>query len=135
LPWASAAAGIGAFCRCDQLQQFLRIVQPLLKFRSQCLRGDLRRHANIACQRIGRDKFHFVNSDRALFAGAVQRFFDLLRYILGFRSGHRKGTHQTREVFDRHILGKVQAGQTCRGKELPEAAFRLPCFQWYSVQQ
>ena len=47
--WFSwSAATFRAFCRRDQLQQFLRIVQPLLELWPQCLRRDLRRDADIS---------------------------------------------------------------------------------------
>src|SRR5450755_3107715 len=60
-----SATGVRAFCRCNQLQQLLRIVQPLFEFWSQGLRCNLRRDAHIARQRIGSDELHFINSDRA----------------------------------------------------------------------
>ncbi len=106
------AACVGAFRRCNQLQQFLRIVQPLLEFRAQGLRRDLRCHADVASQRVGRHKFHFIDLDRAALAFVVERFFDLLGYILGFGPSDRKGAHQPGEVFDRYLFGEVQAGQS-----------------------
>ena len=58
---ASAAARVRAFRRGDQLQQLLRIVQPLLEFRSQSLRRNLRRHADVPGERVGRHKLHFID--------------------------------------------------------------------------
>ena len=107
----------------------------MLEFRSQGLRRDLRRHADVAGQRIGRHKLHFIDLDRALLASAAQRFFDLLGHVLGFGASHRKSAHQPGEVFDGHIFGEVQAGQTGRAQELPKAAFRLSGFQRNSIQQ
>ena len=56
---------VRAFRGGDQLQQLLRIVQPLLEFRSQRLSCDLGCDAHIAGQRIGRNELHFINLDRA----------------------------------------------------------------------
>ena len=85
----ASAAGVGALRRCNQLQQLLRIVQPLLEFRSEGLRRDLRRHADVAGQRISRHKFHFIDLDCALSAAVAEGFFDLLGDVLRFGTSQR----------------------------------------------
>ena len=87
--------------------------------------GDLRRHADVAGQRVGRYKFNFIDFDRASLARDIQSFFDLLGYVLGFRSRDRKGAHQAGKVLNSNVFREMQAGQTGRGQELAEAAFRL----------
>ncbi len=132
---ASAACGVRALRRCNQLQKLLGIIQPLLELWSQGLRRDLGCHADITGQRIGRHKLHFIDLDRALFCSAVECFLDLLGHILGFGASYGKGAYQAGKVFDGHIFGKVQAGQAGRTQELPKAAFGLSGFQRNSIQQ
>src|SRR5262249_39901171 len=43
-----SAGGVRTFGRSNQLQKFLRIIQPLLELWTECLRGDLRRDADVA---------------------------------------------------------------------------------------
>src|SRR6266536_291644 len=47
---------LGAFGGGDQLQKFLRLVQPLPKLRSQGLRGNLRGYADLSRRRVRRDE-------------------------------------------------------------------------------
>jgi hypothetical protein len=84
---------------------------------------------------VSRYKFHFIDLDRALFAFAVERFFDLLGHILCFGPSHRESAHQAGEVFESHVFREVQAGQAGRAQELPKAAFGLSRFQRNSIQQ
>ena len=62
---ATASASVRTFGGRDELQQLLRIIQPLLELRSQRLRRNLRRDAHVAGQRIGGDELHFVDLDGA----------------------------------------------------------------------
>ena len=107
---ATASAGVCAFGSRNQLQQLLRIIQPLLELWSQGLRRDLRGDTHIAGQRIGSYKLYFIDLDRAALLARAESFFDLLGNILGFRSGNSEGAHQADEVFLSHVFGEVQAG-------------------------
>ena len=62
------SARAGAFGGSDQLEQFLRIIQPLPEFWAEGLRGNLRGYAYIASQRVGRDELYFVDFDGAVLA-------------------------------------------------------------------
>ena len=88
----SAAAALGlrrlrhcrlrAFGGGNQLQKFLRIVQPLLEFWPETLRRNLGGDGHVAGGRVGGNKFHFINSDRCLFTIAkavLDLFGDILR--------------------------------------------------------
>jgi hypothetical protein len=86
----------------------LGIVKPLLEFWPKSLRGDLCGHGYFSRGGIGRDEFDFINTDgRCL--GIAQRFLDLLGEILGLRTAHREGAHQSSKVFERNLAGKVNA--------------------------
>ena len=61
----SATARVCAFGSSNQLQQFLRIVQPRLELGAKRLRGDLRRDADVARQRIGCHELYFIDLDCA----------------------------------------------------------------------
>ena len=129
-------AGVRAFGRGDQLQQFLRIIQPLLEFRPERLGRDLSGDADIPGQRIGRHKLHFINLDRAAqLAAGTERFFDLLGNVLCFRSGNCESAYQAGEVLDRYVFGEVQAGQSGSVEQLRETALGIPGFEWNAIEQ
>ena len=73
----AATAGTRAFGRGDQLQQFLRIIQPLFEFRAQSLGGNLRRDGYIGRARVSGHKFDFIDPDCGLFV-VPERILDLL---------------------------------------------------------
>ncbi len=49
--------------RRDQLQELLWIIQPILEFRTQGLRRQLRRHGEFAGYRIRGDELNLINAD------------------------------------------------------------------------
>ena len=124
-----STARIRPFGSGDQLQQFLRIIQPLLELRSQRLRRNLRRDADITGQRIGGHKLHLIDSDAAARFICAQSFLNLPRDILALRSGDRKSAHQANKIFLCHVLGKMQARQACRGQQSRKTAFGISGFQ------
>ena len=131
---AGYTAALRAFRGRNQLQEFLRIVKPLLEFRAQGLGRNLGCDADLAGRRIGRDKSYFVDADRSGLA-VPEGALDLFDHILGPRSAHGEGPHQ----LDKFVLGdlvrKMDTGQARRGQQLSEAALRLPRLQGNSVQQ
>ena len=121
--------------RCgDQLQKFLRIIQPFFEFRSQSLRRNLCRHAYVRRARIRRHKLHFIDPNRRSLA-VTERVFNLLHHILSLGSTHGKGANQAGKIVNRHSLGKLNTGQTSRGKKLSKTAFRLSGLERDSIQQ
>ena len=76
------AAALRAFRGRDQLQKFLRIIQPLLEFRAQRLGRNLGCNADLAGRRIGRDKPYFVDPDRSCLA-VPEGALDLFDHVLG----------------------------------------------------
>ena len=62
-PLEAITAETRAFSRRDQLQQLLRIVQPLFELGTKRLRGDLCRHADFTRGRIGCHELHFIDLD------------------------------------------------------------------------
>ena len=79
-------------CGGDQLQELLRIVEPLLKFRPKALRGKLRGHRDFAGGGIGGHKFHFVDANgRSL--GVAEAFLDLLGKILRLGAANSESAH------------------------------------------
>ncbi len=131
----AATPRVRAFGSRDQLQQFLRIIQPLLEFRSESLGRDLRRDADIPGQRIGRYELHFINLDGAALLVRAERFFDLLRDILRFRPRDGEGAHQANEIFLSHVFGEMQAGQPGSGQQRGKAALGVPRFQRNAIEQ
>ena len=69
----------------DELQQLLRVMQPLFELRSQGLCGNLRRERNVAGPRIGGDEADLVNADRGLLVVA-ECVFDVFDDVLRFRA-------------------------------------------------
>ncbi len=134
LPGASPGSALRAFGGRDQLQQFLRIIEPLLEFRAQGLGRDLGRNADLAGGRIGGHKPHFVDADRGALA-VSKSVLDLFDHVLGSGSAQGESPHQLGEFFLRDLVGKMDAGQTGGGQQLREAAFRLPGLQRSAVQQ
>ena len=92
----------------DQLQHFLRIVQPLLEFGAERLRCELRGDGNFSGRGIGGDELHFVDFDGRILVFA-ERLLELLGEILRLRSAHGKGGDQTGKVIERNLGGKMNA--------------------------
>ena len=130
-----SASRVRAFRGCDQLQQFLRIVQPLLEFGAERLCRDLRRNAHIAGQRVGSHELHFINLDGAAFFVFAQRFLDLLGNVLRLRSRNRECADQAREVFDGDVFREVKAGQSCGRQQRRKAALRVSGFERDPIEQ
>ena len=120
--------------RSDQLQHFLRVVQPLFEFRAERLCRQLCRHGNFSGRRISRDKLYFVNFDGGVLVIA-QRFFKLPGEVLRLRSAHRESGDQAGKVLEGNLAGKMNAGQTGRRQQLSEASFGLPCLKRGAVKQ
>ena len=131
---APSTAAARAFGRGNELQQFLRIVQPLLEFGAQRLGSNLRRDGYVSVAWISRYKFDLVDPNRRLFV-IPERILDLLDHVLSFGTAHGKGPNQPGKIVNRDSLGKMNACQTGCRQKLGEAAFRLPRFQRYAVQQ
>ena len=93
----------------NELQQFLRIIQPLLELRTESLRGNLRRNGNVACARIRRDKSDFIDPYCGLFI-VSKSVLDLLDDILGLGTAHGECPHQARKIIHCDLVGKVNAG-------------------------
>src|SRR5262249_48788682 len=118
----------------NQLQQFLRIIQPIPEFRAERLRSNLRSHADLTSSRIGSYKLDLVNADAGLFAvpqGRLDFFSDILRF--GATDG--KCADQLGKVIDCNLIRKMDTGQPGRREKLGEAALRLPGFESHAVQQ
>ncbi len=96
------AAGACTFGGRDQLKQLLRIVEPLLEFRSESLGRDLRGDHHVAGRGIGRNELHFVNLDGGVF-DLAQGFLDLLGHVLCLGATAGEGAHQSLEILDRNL--------------------------------
>src|SRR5207302_6626911 len=104
-----SATTLRSFRCCNQLKEFLRIVQPLLEFGPKRLGGDLCRNRDFSRGRIRRYKLYFVDPDRSAFPIA-QSLFDLLGDILPLGTADGKRPHQAGEILYRDLVGKIDAG-------------------------
>ena len=116
------------------MQQFLRIIQPLLEFWSQRLRGDLGRNHYVSGCGIGRHELHFVNLDGGIFDFA-ERVFNVLGDILALGAPNRESADQAGKIRHRYFGGKMNARQTRSGKQLRKCALRLASFDRNAVEQ
>ena len=91
-----ATSGLSPFCGRDELQQFLRIVEPFFEFWSQGLRQSSR-NADLARGRVSGDKLDLVDADRRLLV-IPKSVFDLFGDVLSLGAGHGKGSNQTRKI-------------------------------------
>ncbi len=108
------------------MQQLLRVIEPRFEFGTECLRGDLGGDADIAGQRISRDKFHFIDLDRASGTAYAQCIFDLLGNVLRFGAGDSERAHQPHEIFFGDVFGEMQAGESGGAQQGGKTFFGLP---------
>ena len=130
----ATTAALRAFRGRNQLQQFLRIIKPLLEFRAQRLRSDLGCDADLAGRRIGRYKLTSLMRIEVVLL-SPKASLDLFDHILGPGSAHGERPHQSGKIVLGDLVGKMDTGQAGRGQQLSEAALRLPRLQGNSVQQ
>ena len=130
---ASRRAALGAFSCGDQLQQFLRIVEPLLEFGTQRLCRDLSRHAHLAGRRIGGYKPDLVDADGSVLA-VPKSTFDFFNDVLGSGSAQSKCSYQVDELILGDLIRKMNAGQAGRRQQLRKTALRLPGFERNAIE-
>jgi hypothetical protein len=128
------SSAVGAFGSRNQLQEFLRIIQPLLELGSECLCGDLGCDRNFSGGWISSHEFHFIDLDRRA-ATVAKGVFDLLGDVLSFRPANRKGAYQPCEVLNRDLRREVNAGKAGSGQQLGEAALCLPGFERNPIEE
>jgi hypothetical protein len=118
----------------DQLQEFLRIIEPLLEFRTDGLGGQLGRDGNFSGGRIGGNELDLINADGRILVVA-EGFLDLLGEVLRFGPAHSKGANQTRKVFESHLVRKQNAGEAGSVQQLCETALGLAGFQRNAIEE
>ncbi len=94
-PTDPRATLMSPFSSRNQLQKFLRIIQPLLEFGTERLSSDLGRDGNVAGSGIGRNKLDFIDSMVACLLSSVKNFLDLFDDILRLSAANSEGLHQT----------------------------------------
>ena len=118
----------------DQLQKFLRVVEPLLEFGAEGLGGELRRHGILAGCGIGGDELDFVDADGGILVIA-ESFLDLLGEVLRFGAAHGKSAHQAGKVVERDLVRKQDAGESGGGQQLRETALGLSGFERDAIEK
>ena len=127
-------AGARSLSGGDQLQELLRIAEPLFGFGAQSLSGELGGHGNLAGGGIGGDELHFIDADGRILVIA-EGVLDLLGEVLGFGAPHGKGADQAGKVVERDLVGEQDAGEPGGGQQLCEAALGLSGFERDAVEQ
>ena len=118
----------------DQLQKFLRVVEPMLEFRAEGLGGELGGHGIFARGGIGGDELDFIDADGGILVIA-ERFLDLFGEVLRFGATHGKGPDQAREIVNRDFVRKQDAGEAGGPQQLREAALGLSGFERNAIEQ
>jgi hypothetical protein len=118
----------------NQLQKLLRIIQPVLEFRAERLRGELRGHGKFAGGGIGSHELDFIDADRGILFVA-EGLLNLLGEVLRFRTAHGKGLGQARKVLERDFVGEQDAGEPGSVQQLCEAALGLSGFERDAVEK
>ena len=136
--WRQGSAGLVpcAFCRRDELQQPLRVIEQglqLLRIRSQRAGGELRGQARIAQGRILGDKPHFINPDGSFVSS--QNGSEFRGQGAGLGRARREGAHKSPKIVDRNPMRKVDAGEAGGGEQLGKAAVRGALLQRHTIQQ
>ena len=107
-----AACGFSsAFSGSDHLQQFVRILQPRLKFTgilTQRLRRQMRQHRRHHIAFFVLDETHLADLDRA----RVEFVLEPLTEVGRFGCGLDKSAHQPGKVFFADLARKVNAGHS-----------------------
>src|SRR5229473_370498 len=88
----------------DQLQKFLRVIEPLLEFGAEGLGGELGGNGIFAGRGIGGDELDFINADRGILV-ITEGFFNLLGEVLRLGAAHGKGADQASKVVKRNLVG------------------------------
>ena len=136
----SAAGAIARFAArsfgCgDQLQQFLRVAEPVLHrigVGAQGLRGEQTRGQRIALGGVFRDETNFVDSN---VWNAGQRRFQLLGQDRGLGIVRGESAHQPFEVFLRDARRELNAGEACGRKQLGKAALGGGSINGHAIEQ
>ncbi len=118
----------------DQLQKFLRVIEPLLEFGAEGLGGELGGNGIFAGRGIGGDELDFINADRGILVVA-EGFLNLLGKVLRFGAAHGKGADQAGKVVERDLVGKQDAGEPGGGQQLSEAALGLSGFERDAIEK
>ena len=123
-----------ALRRGNQLQQFLRIIQPLFELRPQRLRRQLRGHRYFPRRRVGCHELDLINPDGRILVVA-QSLLDLLGEVLRLGTAHGEGAHQPRKVIERNFIGEQNTGKSRSIQQLREAALGLPRLERNAVEK
>ncbi|HUK54365.1 MAG TPA: hypothetical protein VL099_13845 [Candidatus Binatia bacterium] len=120
------------------MQQFLRIIEPLLHLRgirAQSLGGHLHRGSHPGHGWVLAHKAHFVHADAGItFQGGAQLFRKGARSGRGSSRAGREGADEPGERGLRALRGKHDAGDARAGEHSGKALLGGRGFQWNSVQ-
>ena len=134
---AAGRAGTSVACSLgggDQLQQLLRIAEPLFGFGAQSLSRELGGHGNLAGGGIGGDELDFIDANGGTLVIA-EGFLNLFGEVLGLGAAHGKGADQAGKVVERNLVGEQDAGEPGCGQQLCEAALGLSGFERDAVEK
>ena len=130
----TASAGLLEPRGGNQLQKFLRIIEPLLEFGAQRLGGKLGSNGIFAGGGIGGYELDFIDADRGILV-ITEGFLDLLGEVLRFGAAHGKGADQAGKVVERNLVRKQDAGEPRGGQQLCEAALGLSGFERDAIEK
>ena len=130
----AGATGARSLGGGDQLEKFLRVIEPVLEFGAKSLSGELCRHGKFARGGIGGNKLDFIDADGGTLVVA-QAFLDLFGEVLRLGAAHGKGAHQAGKVLERDLGREQDAGEPGGGQQLRETALGLSGFERDAIEK